>query len=170
LKAVCQGADRPPALPSGRLAANQIRQSFLSLSIVIPWPARPVWTSETRGAPILPIVNIEVNEKMEFACAPSVRSAGAQRPSGVGCCRIVGPQISSHTPVGASRAPAPAGVLRRSVKRPNLTSVDRLLWTWLCEVWSDWRSSLIIVKPEHGQMGRTNSPARRSKTDPQNES
>src|SRR5664279_6401697 len=40
------------------------------------------------------------------------------------------------------------GVLRRSVKRPTLTSADRLLWIWLCEVWSDWRSALIIVKPE----------------------
>ena len=69
------------------------------------------------------------------------------------------------------------GVLRRSVKRPKLTSADRLLWTWLCEVWSDWRSSLIIVKPEtviawdrkgfrlfwswkvrHGQMGRATVP------------
>ena len=40
------------------------------------------------------------------------------------------------------------GVLRRSVKRPKLTSADRLLWTWLCEVWSDWRSALVIVKPE----------------------
>jgi transposase InsO family protein len=39
-------------------------------------------------------------------------------------------------------------VLRRSVKRPKLTSADRLLWTWLCEVWSDWRSALVIVKPE----------------------
>src|SRR6266852_2005716 len=40
------------------------------------------------------------------------------------------------------------GVLRRSVKRTKLTSADRLLWTWLCEVWSDWRSALVIVKPE----------------------
>ena len=40
------------------------------------------------------------------------------------------------------------GVLRRSVKRPQLTSVDRLLWAWLCEAWIDWRSSLVIVKPE----------------------
>src|SRR5260370_41965107 len=39
-------------------------------------------------------------------------------------------------------------VLRRSVKRPKLTSVDRLLWAWLCELWIDWRSSLVIVKPE----------------------
>src|SRR6266849_7684768 len=40
------------------------------------------------------------------------------------------------------------GVLRRSVKRPKLTSADRLFWTWLCEVWCNWRSALVIVKPE----------------------
>src|SRR5258708_28139427 len=40
------------------------------------------------------------------------------------------------------------GVLRRSVKRPKLTSADRLLWAWLCEARSDWRSALVIVKPE----------------------
>jgi hypothetical protein len=40
------------------------------------------------------------------------------------------------------------GVMQRSVKRPKLTSVDRFLWAWLCEAWSDWRSALVIVKPE----------------------
>jgi len=40
------------------------------------------------------------------------------------------------------------GVLRRSVKRPKLTSADRLFWTWLCEIWCNWRSALVIVKPE----------------------
>src|SRR5262244_1763479 len=39
-------------------------------------------------------------------------------------------------------------VLRRSVKRPKLTPADRLLWAWLCEAWSDWRSFLVVVKPE----------------------
>ena len=39
-------------------------------------------------------------------------------------------------------------VLRRSVKRPKLTFADRLLWAWLCQVWIDWRSSLVIVRPE----------------------
>src|SRR5215470_6440475 len=39
-------------------------------------------------------------------------------------------------------------VLRRSVKRPKLTSADRLLWVWLCEAWSDWQSALVIVTPE----------------------
>ena len=39
-------------------------------------------------------------------------------------------------------------VLHRSVKRPKLTSSDRLLWAWLCGIWPDWRSALVIVKPE----------------------
>jgi len=39
-------------------------------------------------------------------------------------------------------------VLRRSVKRPKLTAADRLLWAWLCEAWSDWRSFLVVVRPE----------------------
>jgi transposase InsO family protein len=41
------------------------------------------------------------------------------------------------------------GVLQRSAKkRPKLTAADRVLWAWLCEVWRDWRSALVIVKPE----------------------
>jgi putative transposase len=41
-------------------------------------------------------------------------------------------------------------VLQRSQKsrRPVLTRIDRCLWVWLSRVWSAWRSSLIIVKPE----------------------
>jgi putative transposase len=41
------------------------------------------------------------------------------------------------------------GVLQRSAKRrPQLTAADRVLWVWLCGVWRDWRSALVIVKPE----------------------
>jgi transposase InsO family protein len=40
------------------------------------------------------------------------------------------------------------GVLQRSVKKPKLTPADRLIWAWLSELWLDWRSALIIVKPE----------------------
>src|SRR5580700_8072575 len=40
------------------------------------------------------------------------------------------------------------GVLHRSVKRPKLTAAVRLLWSWLCGVWDNWRSALVIVKPE----------------------
>ena len=40
-------------------------------------------------------------------------------------------------------------VLRRSAKkRPNLTVADRLFWAWLSGAWADWRSALVIVKPE----------------------
>ncbi len=45
------------------------------------------------------------------------------------------------------------GVLQRSVKRPNLTSSDRLLWVWLCRIWPDWRSALIIVQPPPSSRG-----------------
>src|SRR5271154_3307823 len=41
------------------------------------------------------------------------------------------------------------GVLRRSTKkRPKLTVADRVFWEWLSRSWADWRSALIIVKPE----------------------
>jgi putative transposase len=38
------------------------------------------------------------------------------------------------------------GVLQRSVKRPKLKPADRLLWAWLSALWSDWPSSVVIVK------------------------
>src|ERR1700751_4090544 len=41
------------------------------------------------------------------------------------------------------------GVLQRSArKRCQLTPADRRLWVWLSRLWSDWRSALVIVKPE----------------------
>jgi putative transposase len=40
------------------------------------------------------------------------------------------------------------GVLKRSVKRPRLRRRDRLFWAWLSRICSDWRSAIIIVKPE----------------------
>jgi putative transposase len=40
------------------------------------------------------------------------------------------------------------GVLHRSVKRPKLTAADRLFWAWLSELWTDWRTALVIGKPE----------------------
>ena len=39
-------------------------------------------------------------------------------------------------------------VLKRSVKRPRLRPRDRLFWAWLSRVWTEWHSSIIIVKPE----------------------
>jgi putative transposase len=40
------------------------------------------------------------------------------------------------------------GVLQRSVKRPQLRQRDRIFWVWLSRLWADWRSSLMIVKPD----------------------
>jgi len=41
------------------------------------------------------------------------------------------------------------GVLQRSAKkRPELTAADRFLWARLSGVRADWRSALLIVKPE----------------------
>jgi len=40
-------------------------------------------------------------------------------------------------------------VLRRSApKRLKLAPADRIFWVWLRRVWSDWKSSLMIVKAE----------------------
>jgi len=40
-------------------------------------------------------------------------------------------------------------VLKRSQRRRlRLNSADRLLWVWLSRIWSQWRSALLIVKPE----------------------
>src|SRR3954451_2394813 len=39
------------------------------------------------------------------------------------------------------------GVLQRSVKRPKLSTADRLLWVWIMTVWHEWKSAAIIVKP-----------------------
>src|SRR5580700_3117495 len=41
------------------------------------------------------------------------------------------------------------GVLRRAAKkRPKLTVADWVFWAWLSGAWADWRSALVIVKPE----------------------
>ena len=39
-------------------------------------------------------------------------------------------------------------VLRRSVKRPRLSKIDRGFWVLLHRIWADWESVLVIVKPE----------------------
>jgi len=39
-------------------------------------------------------------------------------------------------------------ILRRSTSRPGLRNRDRLFWVRLSHLWRDWRSILVIVKPE----------------------
>jgi hypothetical protein len=37
---------------------------------------------------------------------------------------------------------------RSRSRRLDLTRADRLLWVWLSHVWNEWRSALVIVRPE----------------------
>ena len=90
---------------------------------------------------IVGIANIEQNENMEFACPPSIPPSGDRGASRVGRCRFGGPQIPRHTLVGEPRVSAPTRHPASLVMRPKLTSADRFLWAWLCQAWSDWRSS-----------------------------
>jgi putative transposase len=39
-------------------------------------------------------------------------------------------------------------ILRRNTSRPGLRDRDRLFWVVLSHLWRDWRSILVIVKPE----------------------
>ena len=39
-------------------------------------------------------------------------------------------------------------VLRHTAKRPQLRSRDRLFWILLAHVWRDWRSALVVVRPD----------------------
>src|SRR3989442_12543576 len=39
-------------------------------------------------------------------------------------------------------------VFKRDVKRPRLHRRDRLFWIGLRTIWKDWKSALVIVRPE----------------------
>ena len=39
-------------------------------------------------------------------------------------------------------------VLQRNARKPGLTKRDRLFWTLLLLIWTDWRKPLVLVKPE----------------------
>ena len=39
-------------------------------------------------------------------------------------------------------------VLHRSTKRPKVKPDDRILWSMLARIWSDWKNALVFVKPE----------------------
>lgn len=39
-------------------------------------------------------------------------------------------------------------VQQRSIKRPELKNADRIFWVWLSRIWNNWKSALVIVKPE----------------------
>ena len=39
-------------------------------------------------------------------------------------------------------------VLQRNMKRPKIRPADRVFWSLLSRVWSDWKEALIFVKPD----------------------
>jgi len=39
-------------------------------------------------------------------------------------------------------------VLKRKHHRPKLTALDRYFWTVISRIWSEWKNSLLILKPE----------------------
>jgi putative transposase len=39
-------------------------------------------------------------------------------------------------------------ILKRTEKRPAISTKDRLFWVWLSRIWSEWRAHLLIVKPD----------------------
>ncbi|MFB0553056.1 MAG: transposase [Phycisphaerae bacterium] len=39
-------------------------------------------------------------------------------------------------------------VQQRTIKRPKLKLKDRIFWAWFSRIWPQWKSALIVVKPE----------------------
>ena len=39
-------------------------------------------------------------------------------------------------------------VQKRNIKRPCLRNRDRFFWALLSQIWTDWKSPLLVVKPE----------------------
>ena len=42
----------------------------------------------------------------------------------------------------------PVAILKQRNPRPKLRRQDRIFWVWLARLWAEWRSALILVKPE----------------------
>jgi hypothetical protein len=53
-----------------------------------------------------------------------------------------------HTEILALRHQLTVLQRTHTLRHLMLTRGDRCLWVWLSRLWSDWRSALIIVKPE----------------------
>ena len=39
-------------------------------------------------------------------------------------------------------------VMKQSVQRPQIRSIDRLFWILLSRIWGNWRDAMVVVKPE----------------------
>ncbi len=64
--------------------------------------------------------------------------------------RLVGLLFRSHTGLLVENMALrhQLSVLQRTARRPRLKARDRIFWVCLSRIWTDWRSALVIVKPE----------------------
>ncbi len=63
---------------------------------------------------------------------------------------LVGLLFRSHTGLLAENMALrhQLSVLQRTARRPRLKTRDRVFWVWLSRIWPQWRSALLIVRPE----------------------
>ena len=76
----------------------------------------------------MPIGNIELNEKMELASPPSTLPYRAQRTSQLAAAASSAFKSRATLHLENLALRHQLGALRRSVKRPKLTSADPNLW------------------------------------------
>jgi putative transposase len=64
--------------------------------------------------------------------------------------RTLGLICSGHRAVALENVPLrqQLAVFRRTVRRPQLRTRDRLFWVLLTKTWRDWRTALIVVQPD----------------------
>jgi hypothetical protein len=79
---------------------------------------------------------------------PQTCSIPLQLAPGARCCGVLSTESRTALQLENVALRHQITILQRSVKRPRLKACDRLVWVWLSRIWSDWRSSLVIVKPE----------------------
>jgi hypothetical protein len=77
---------------------------------------------------------------------------GSRRPTGASGSRSFdrsGSSVAGHRAVVLENLALrqQLAVLRRTVKRPQLSTRDRLFWVVLAKAWRDWRTALIVVRP-----------------------
>ena len=61
---------------------------------------------------------------------------------------LLGPEKDSDLALENLALRQQLAVMKRSIKRPQLRSRDRLFWVLLSRFWSNWQQTLIIVKPD----------------------
>jgi len=102
------------------------------------------WTNLCPAKNSVPVGHIELadGDRYDLVAMMSVLISVLAAPRG-----LIWSRAALHLEVLALRHQLQ--VLRRSQpRRPRLTSADRWLWAWLSLAWSDWRTAVVIVKPE----------------------